>query len=162
MARKRKQSRRRGGLSTRLDRKRFPPEAPCACHSGERYRRCCMPLHEGEPADTPSALMRSRYAAYALGRVEYVIDTTTDDSPHRRPDRDAWQRDLEHFSNHTDFDDLEIVDAGDGPGDDEAWVTFRAELNQPDGDASFTERSRFVRGDDGRWRYHAALQTEVS
>ena len=40
----------------------------CPCHSGLRYAACCGPLHEGaREADTPEALMRSRYAAFARG-----------------------------------------------------------------------------------------------
>ena len=32
----------------------------CPCGSGISYRDCCGPLHQGKPAPTPEALMRSR------------------------------------------------------------------------------------------------------
>src|SRR5437867_3549203 len=43
----------------------------CPCHSGKKYSECCEPYHQGLPAPTPLALMRSRYAAYALQNAEY-------------------------------------------------------------------------------------------
>ena len=62
----------------------------CRCHSRRAYKRCCEPLHQGRPAATPEALMRSRYTAYAMGLVDYVMDTTAAGSPHRVSDRAAW------------------------------------------------------------------------
>ena len=40
----------------------------CPCGSGTTYDGCCGRLHRGaERAATPEELMRSRYAAYAVG-----------------------------------------------------------------------------------------------
>src|SRR5947208_1479091 len=63
------------------------PNEPCPCHSKKKYKKCCGPAHGGTPAPTPEALMRSRYSAYVLGLAEYVLDTTSKDSPHARTDR---------------------------------------------------------------------------
>lgn len=51
------------------------PELSCpAC--GTSYQQCCAPLHSGvATADTPEALMRSRYSAYALGLYDYIVAT---------------------------------------------------------------------------------------
>ncbi|MCB5184582.1 hypothetical protein LG201_05130 [Methylobacillus gramineus] len=51
------------------------PETPCACHSGQPYRSCCAPWHQGENAPTAEQLMRSRYAAYAMGLDDYLLKT---------------------------------------------------------------------------------------
>ena len=51
----------------------------CPCHSRKRLRRCCGPLLAGRAAATPTALMRSRFAAYALGRTDYILATTHPD-----------------------------------------------------------------------------------
>ena len=48
-------------------------EQPCPCGSGLTYGKCCEPLHEGEPAASPEALMRSRYTAYALRLDGFVL-----------------------------------------------------------------------------------------
>ena len=95
--------------------------------------------------------MRSRYTAYAMGLVDYVMDTTAAGSPHRVSDRAAWAADLLPFCEQTRFAGLSIVEAP-APQGDEAFVTFRAELYAGGRDASFTERSRFVREGE-RWMY---------
>ncbi|MBJ7449651.1 MAG: hypothetical protein JHC93_04750, partial [Parachlamydiales bacterium] len=48
----------------------------CPCHSSLDYEKCCKPFHDGIPAPTALALMRSRYSAYALHLIEYIIATT--------------------------------------------------------------------------------------
>jgi len=97
--------------------------------------------------------MRSRYAAYAKGLVDYVIATTAPDGPQWEADRATWHERIAAFGAGTRFVGLVIVDAP-APSGDEGFVTFRAVLTQGDRDATFTERSRFVRV-DGRWLYHS-------
>lgn len=48
----------------------------CPCDSGLAYETCCGVLHQGGVADSAKALMRSRYSAFVLGDVDYVIRTT--------------------------------------------------------------------------------------
>lgn len=132
------------------------PNDACPCHSGAKYKRCCGPFHGGGArAPTPEALMRSRYAAYALGLVEYVIDTTDPDGPQASRDRRAWTKDVEGFVARTRFVGLEVL--GSGSDGDAGWVQFRAGLTQGGRDASFVEKSAFVRR-AGRWLYHSALE----
>lgn len=47
----------------------------CPCDSGQSYPTCCEPLHQGQPAGTAKALMRSRYSAYVHRLVPYLITT---------------------------------------------------------------------------------------
>jgi SEC-C motif-containing protein len=53
--------------------------AACPCDSGQTYSDCCGPWHAGHalgaPAPTPEALMRSRYSAYVLGLIDYLLAT---------------------------------------------------------------------------------------
>ena len=53
--------------------------AACPCDSGQPYGDCCGPWHagyaQGTPAPTPEALMRSRYSAYVLGLIDYLLAT---------------------------------------------------------------------------------------
>ena len=46
---------------------------PCPCNPTAIYADCCQPFHEGAPADTAEALMRSRYSAYVLGLRDYLV-----------------------------------------------------------------------------------------
>ena len=127
----------------------------CRCQSGKTYRRCCQRWHEGTPAPTPEALMRSRYAAYALRLVDYIIATTDPDGPEAKSDTTAWRTEIEAFCRRTRFEGLKIEATGDD------WVQFYAQLRSQDRDTSFRERSRFTQS-DGRWRYHSAMPSESS
>jgi len=95
--------------------------------------------------------MRSRYAAYAKGLVDYVMDTTHPEGPHWQADRAAWARELQAFCAATRFAGLDILDAPEPQGD-QATVTFHAHLTRSGRDVGFTERSLFRRV-DGRWLY---------
>ena len=101
--------------------------------------------------------MRSRYAAYVLGRTDYIMATTAPSGPRFRVDTADWAAEIERFSAGTRFRALAILDASPADGD-RATVTFRATLEQNGRDASFTERSVFVRGRDQRWRYHSGTR----
>ena len=138
----------------------MPRSVRCACQSRKKAHRCCGPWLNGRAAPTPTALMRSRFAAYALGHTDYIMATTAPSGPQFQADTPAWVADIERFSRRTRFQGLTILDASaaDGP---EATVTFRATLEQNGADASFTERSTFVRGSDGRWRYHSGMRQET-
>ncbi len=48
----------------------------CPCGSGNLLDACCGHYHAGTPAPDAQALMRSRYSAYVLGLVDYLVATT--------------------------------------------------------------------------------------
>lgn len=49
---------------------------PCPCISGKSYSACCQALHEGKiTASSAEQLMCSRYSAFYLGKVDYLIQT---------------------------------------------------------------------------------------
>ena len=50
--------------------------AICPCGSGNLLDACCGHYHEGLPAPCAEALMRSRYSAYVLGLIDYLVATT--------------------------------------------------------------------------------------
>ncbi len=95
--------------------------------------------------------MRSRYAAYALGLVDYIMQTTDPDGPLWRGDRLAWGEDIQRFSESTRFQGLTIQDASSDTGE-WATVTFYATLRRGENDVSFGEKSTF-RLINGRWHY---------
>jgi SEC-C motif domain protein len=123
--------------------------APCPCHSGAKYKKCCRPYHDGTPAPTPEALMRSRYSAYALGKSDYIMHTTHSESPHRERSEAVWRASLDAFARHTRFEGLAVLAVGANT------VTFNATLTQHGRDVSFTEHSVF-RQEAGQWRYVSA------
>ncbi|WP_317983528.1 YchJ family protein [Nocardioides pantholopis] len=111
--------------------------ADCPCGSGTAYDACCGRLHRGAAqAATPEELMRSRYAAYAVGETDYVWRTW---HPRTRPDSVAQDPDLR-------WTGLDIVATGPD------WVEFVARYETPSGPGELREHSRFARR-AGRWFY---------
>ncbi len=121
---------------------------PCPCGSGLAYAACCGPLHTRErEAATAEQLMRSRYAAYALGEVDHVFRTW---HPRTRP------ADVTHDPT-TAWIGLAVLDThAGGPDDDTGVVEFRASYDGPDGPGVLHETSRFERR-RGRWVYVEAV-----
>lgn len=118
----------------------------CPCKSGAPYSLCCAPFHLGKSAPSPFLLMRSRYAAYAMGNAEYIMATTDPEGPFWRDNLNEWKKEILDFSLSTVFQNLEIMEA---QGD---FVTFKAYLSQGAMDVSFTEKSLFKLV-NGRWLY---------
>ncbi len=49
----------------------------CYCGSELLFEQCCkLLITKQTQAATPEALMRSRYSAYVIGDVKYLLDTT--------------------------------------------------------------------------------------
>jgi SEC-C motif domain protein len=132
---------------------KISPNDACPCGSGLSYKNCCQVLHKGGKAASPEALMRSRYSAYALGLTAYIMNTTYPDGPRYNPDKVAWKRGIEEFSQTTRFERLQILGA---QGD---MVTFRATLFTGQRDDSYTEVSVF-RQHNGAWKYYSGTQLE--
>lgn len=47
----------------------------CPCGSNLPYHSCCELLHKGQEAISPDALMRSRYSAFVLHDIEYLLQS---------------------------------------------------------------------------------------
>jgi SEC-C motif-containing protein len=120
----------------------------CPCSSGKPYEACCAPYHRHlSSAPTADALMRSRYSGYALGLIDYILETA-------RIDRDepGARAATAHFCKTTQFTQLEVL-ASKEEGST-AVVVFIAHLSQGGEDVTFTERSSFKK-EQGRWYYNS-------
>ena len=116
----------------------------CPCNPSATYADCCKPLHEGAPAASAEALMRSRYSAYVLGLRDYLADTW---HPSTRPI--PFELDDTPGLRWLGLDVKRHVDAGDGT----AMVEFVARYKAGGAPAvRLHEVSRFERV-DGRWLY---------
>ena len=98
--------------------------------------------------------MRSRYAAFALGLGEYLVQTLAATHPDREQPRDELVRDLARARARQRFLGLRIVSAS--ASGDAGEVLFFARIFEQGKDRSFAERSTFVH-EDGGWRYHAGV-----
>jgi SEC-C motif-containing protein len=53
----------------------------CPCDLDQNYEQCCgRYIDQHQYAPTPSALMRSRYSAFVLGRMDYIAATMRKDA----------------------------------------------------------------------------------
>lgn len=127
------------------------PVKACPCHSGAAYKDCCKPRHDAtKPPETPEALMRSRYAAFALGLGGYLVDTLTSDHEDRAQPTDEHARELSRVKDTLKFLGLRVLSAT--TEGDAGEVLFFARVFEKGKNVSFAERSRFRR-EGGLWRY---------
>lgn len=116
----------------------------CPCNSGNQYSACCEPPISGSRgADTAEALMRSRYTAYVVRNVDYLLKTW---HPSTRPTTidpatiPEWQG-LRIF----------YTKAG-GVADEKGTVEFVATALSHGKALRLHEVSRFVK-ENGQWFY---------
>ncbi len=129
-------------------------DRPCPCGGGKPYGSCCEPLHLGGAAATAENLMRSRYSAFCLGQIEYLLATRHPDQ--RQPNDRA---DLMRTLSRTKWVRLQILATRRGTTeDDSGQVEFVATYEEGGAAGQLHERSDFVK-ENGRWFYHSG-QTE--
>ena len=121
----------------------------CPCTSGRTYGECCEPfLTKKSFPTTAEALMRARYSAYAVGNVDYVMET---DDPKNGGEFDRTSADT--WSSKSEWTGLEVVEkVAGGVNDTEGVVEFIARFKIGGKDMSHKERSRFRKA-DGKWYY---------
>ena len=121
----------------------------CVCGKGESTETCCGPILDGtKPAPTAEALMRARYAAYALGKVDFLFTSLHPDEAGSvdRKSTEAWSKSAK-------WNGLEIVETVDGKeGDKTGIVEFIARYSIKDQDMQHHERATFEKH-SGQWRY---------
>lgn len=122
----------------------------CPCGNKKSYSDCCKRFHKGGLPNTALELMRSRYSAYALGLGRYIIETSHPQNPEYSKNTANWLKEIETFSQETQFNKLEILDFQES--ENEATVTFIAHLSQNKKEVSFKEKSLFKK-EKGRWLY---------
>ena len=130
----------------------------CPCTSGRAYAECCGPYHRGAEPPTCEALMRSRFAAFALGEGEYLWKTLHADHPLRARARVEVVRELSRARQTLRYQRLTVHDH-DEDGD-HGRVLFTAHVFAKGKDRSFTELSDFARV-DGAWRYRDGLAVDA-
>ncbi len=100
----------------------------CYCNSTRPYSECCEPFHLKKAfPETAEQLMRSRYSAYAVNKIEYIANTN-DPSSKEGFDQEA----AEAWAKESEWLGLEIVatragDAKDSEGEVEFKATYKAD-----------------------------------
>lgn len=114
---------------------------PCPCLSGLNYHECCQPYHyQRTQAKTAEILMRSRYSAYVLGEIDYLVQTTL---PIQQASLDVqamreWSEDMVWLG-------LKIIKHRPHVGPNQAKVIFEAYYQGASGRQTHYEESLFIK-----------------
>ncbi|PVZ84778.1 hypothetical protein C9426_21730 [Serratia sp. S1B] len=129
----------------------------CPCCSGLPYHTCCQPFITGEQfAPSPQSLMRSRYSAYMLQDVDYLITTWHPDCQ-----AELWRSGIVSSFANTEWLGLTIVEETTGSNADEGFVEFIARFTESGNSPKMMhERSRFLRLEQ-RWYYIDGTQPQL-
>ena len=120
----------------------------CYCCSGRVFENCCQPFISGAAKpSTAEELMRSRYAAYAMVEVDYILRTT-----HPSTRRFHEPQAIEQWAKSSKWQKLEIISTAKGPArDQQGTVEFKAYyLDADDRPQTHHEKSNF-RKELGKW-----------
>lgn len=120
----------------------------CPCGSSLDLAACCGRFHDGAPAPTAETLMRSRYAAYALGKFEYLAATSAGPALAAFDRADAERS---HLTTRWLGLDIRRMKKG-GVRDSDGTVKFIAHFSQDGQAGTLVETSEFRRI-DGAWAY---------
>lgn len=121
---------------------------PCPCGSQIPYAQCCEPCHLRGNAPTAEALMRSRYSAFALKLVPYLVATTHPDKRTK-----TLQEELRLTCKRVVWTGLEVLDVWQGEVKQSVGkVRFRAMYVEEGKKGIHEEHARFKRY-KGAWTY---------
>ncbi len=121
----------------------------CYCNSNKAYNECCEPIILGKQcAETAEQLMRSRYSAYVLADISYLMNSH---HPDTRPTKE--RKSIEQWTKSVSWIRLEIISKKDGqPTDKEGYVEFKALFMENGNMECIFENSYFVK-EKNQWYY---------
>ena len=138
------------GAGTR-ERPKKRPDAACPCTSSRPYGECCAPFHKGRRlAATCLELARSRYSAFALAEIDYLVRSLHPDHPDRSLPPELMRSSIREACRKYKYTGL-TVHQHEETGD-RGRVSFLAKVFANGKDLSFEEDSLFQRTADG-WGY---------
>ena len=116
-------------------------DSACPCQSNKSYEDCCGRFHtRAQFPETAEQLMRSRYAAYVLKNVPYIVNTTV---PSQRALLNVQA--IQTWAEETQWLGLQILNT-------ESLTKTQSAVEFHEGEQAHHERSIFVKIDD-RWYF---------
>lgn len=120
----------------------------CPCESGRPYAQCCLPLHQQtRRAADACELMKSRYAAYVCGQIDYLVETTVPAQRHL-----LNSQAMTEWSQNAQWLGLTVHRFNANAGKRHAQVEFSAHFAQNGQTHEHRELSAFVQA-GGRWYF---------
>lgn len=120
----------------------------CACGSNTDFKNCCEPFINGtQLPDTAEKLMRSRYTAYTLGKIEYIQKTLAPESQ-----KDFDLKASKEWAANSTWKGLKIMSVTKGLSTDtKGTVEFTATYTQDGTTLDHHEVSEFRKDGSGKW-----------
>lgn len=121
----------------------------CPCGSAQPFANCCEPIISGKKyATTALELMRSRYTAFTLADVDYLLRSH---AAKTRPVKD--RKEIERWAKSVVWMGLSILRTEAGEANDETgYVEFKATFLENGKPGQIHENSFFHR-ENGKWVY---------
>jgi len=124
-------------------------EKNCFCGKKLEYKDCCGAIHSGElKAITAEELMRSRYSAFVLAIIDYILDTYSFETRpfDQREEILLWSQSVEWLG-------LKIISTEKGcENDSVGWVEFEANFIE-EGQKQIMHEKSFFQKENGTWVY---------
>jgi SEC-C motif-containing protein len=118
----------------------------CYCKSGKSFNKCCkLFLDNKKEPSSPLELMRSRYTAYVLKNIDYLIKTTYPENRKLYP-----KNELQEWAESSHFFNLEIINSNQK--DDFGTVEFKAYYEYKKDIYIHHEYSTFIK-ENGVWYF---------
>lgn len=118
----------------------------CPCGKNEKYENCCGRFIENEELpETPEELMRSRYTAFALKKIQYLQETH---DPQKAENFDFAEN--KNWAEQATFTRLEVLHS-ESSGN-KGQVEFKAHY-QIDGEEHIHHEISKFRQQAGQWYY---------
>ncbi|WP_109128783.1 YchJ family protein [Aggregatibacter segnis] len=122
-------------------------DSACPCQSNKSYEDCCGRFHtHTQFPETAEQLMRSRYAAYVLKNMSYIVETTV---PSQQGLLNVQA--IQAWAEETQWLGLQILNT-ESLTKIQSAVEFNAVFQGEEGEQVHHERSIFVKIDE-RWYF---------
>jgi SEC-C motif domain protein len=121
----------------------------CPCNSTQLFSDCCGPVIQHRGAKTAEALMRSRYTAYGIKDIDYLIDST-----HHQYRSSVDRSFIQKWADSAKWLGLEIIKLEKGTeADTEGTVEFIASY-EDNGQVFKHHELGFFKKVKGAWYYY--------
>jgi SEC-C motif-containing protein len=130
----------------------------CFCGNSLEYNNCCGAIHAGiRKVNTAVELMRSRYSAFVLADIDYILKTYASEKcpADQKEEILQWAKSVEWLG-------LEIISSEKGSENDSiGWVEFQASFKE-DGQKQIMHERSFFQRENEAWVYVSGEYPEVN
>ncbi|OFZ81670.1 MAG: hypothetical protein A3K03_13685 [Bdellovibrionales bacterium RIFOXYD1_FULL_44_7] len=121
----------------------------CPCGSKKNLAECCeLYLSGKKQPETAEQLMRARYSAFVLNRVDFILDTH-----HSKTRNEVKREEIEEWSKRSEWLGLSILNTENGRQKDEQGVVSFHARYKTDGKVNEHREHALFERENGKWRF---------